>query len=132
MQDNYDKWNEIKKDISEENIIVGYKNRDIFYMKMGENIGFEQNGKGKDFVRPVVVIKGFNENMFFGVPLSTKIKDGKFYYTFEFKKENTTVINNALLSQMKLFSTKRLLNKIGIINQDDFKKLKIKFKKLLD
>jgi len=132
VQDNYDKWNEIKKDISEENIIVGYKNRDIFYMKMGENIGFEQNGKGKDFVRPVVVIKGFNENMFFGVPLSTKIKDGKFYYTFEFKKENTTVINNALLSQMKLFSTKRLLNKIGIINQDDFKKLKIKFKKLLD
>ena len=132
MQDNYDKWNKIKKQIHKENIILGYKNRDIFYMKMGENIGFEQNGKGENFVRPVVIIKGFNENMFFGVPLSTKIKDGKFYYTFEFKKQNTTIINNALLSQMKLFSTKRLLNKIGIINQDDFKNLKIKFKKLID
>ncbi len=132
MQDNYDKWNRIKKQIHKENIILGYKNRDIFYMKMGENIGFEQNGKGENFVRPVVIIKGFNENMFFGVPLSTKIKDGKFYYTFEFKKQNTTIINNALLSQMKLFSTKRLLNKIGIINQDDFKNLKIKFKKLID
>ena len=132
MPNNYDKWNKIKKEISQEDIIVGYKNRDIFYMKMGENIGFEQNGKGEDFVRPVVIIKGFNENMFFGVPLSTKIKDGKFYYSFKFKKENTIIINNALLSQMKLFSTKRLLNKIGIINQDDFKELKIKFKKLLD
>jgi len=132
VTDNYDKWNKIKKDISKENTIVGYKNRDIFYMKMGVNIGFEQNGKGEDFVRPVVIIKGFNENMFFGVPLSTKIKDGKFYYSFEFKKENTVIKNNALLSQMKLFSTKRLLNKIGTINQDDFKKLKLKFKKLID
>lgn len=49
---------------------------------MGQNIGFEQNGKGDNFVRPVIILKKFNKNMFFGIPLSTQIKDGKFYYYF--------------------------------------------------
>jgi mRNA interferase MazF len=33
---------------------------------------------------------------------------------------------------MRLFSTKRLLNKIGMMNIDDFKNMKIKFKELID
>jgi mRNA interferase MazF len=33
---------------------------------------------------------------------------------------------------MRLFSTKRLLNKIGVMNIDDFKNMKNKFKDLLD
>ncbi|MEA3353897.1 MAG: type II toxin-antitoxin system PemK/MazF family toxin, partial [Campylobacterota bacterium] len=104
----------------------------IFYMKMGKNIGYEQDGKGDDFVRPIVIVKGFNESMFFGIPLSTKIKEGKFYYKFKFTKKDTVMTNIALLSQMRLFSTKRLLNKIGVMSIYDFKNMKIKFKKLLD
>jgi mRNA interferase MazF len=48
--------------------------------------------------------------MFFGIPLSTKIKDGKFYHEFEFSKNGKLITNIALLSQMRLYSTKRLLN----------------------
>jgi len=128
----FDAWNEVKKCTNEEKVRVGFKQRDIFYMRMGQNIGFEQDGKGAEFVRPVVIIKGFNRDMFFAVPLSTKIKEGRFYYSFEFKKSDTMVVNNALLSQLRLFSTKRLLNKIGVMNQEDFVKLKNKLKKLID
>ena len=128
----FDEWNEVKKSTNDEKVSVGFKQRDIFYMRMGQNIGFEQDGKGDEFVRPVVIIKGFNRDMFFAVPLSTKIKEGRFYYTFEFKKSGALVVNNALLSQLRLFSTKRLLNKIGVINQEDFVKLKNKLKKLID
>ena len=128
----FDEWNEVKKSTNDEKVRVGFKQRDIFYMRMGQNIGFEQDGKGDEFVRPVVIIKGFNREMFFAVPLSTKIKEGRFYYTFEFKKSAAMVMNNALLSQLRLFSTKRLLNKIGVIGQDDFMKLKNKLKKLID
>ena len=128
----FDEWNEVKKCTNEEKVRVGFKQRDIFYMRMGQNIGFEQDGKGAEFVRPVVIIKGFNRDMFFAVPLSTKIKEGRFYYSFEFKKSDTMVVNNALLSQLRLFSTKRLLNKIGVMNQEDFVKLKNKLKKLID
>ena len=67
----FDNWNSIKKETNKEKILVGFKDRDIFYIKMGQNIGFEQNGKGENFVRPVVVFKKFNKNMFFGIPLST-------------------------------------------------------------
>ena len=129
----FDEWNEIKKEADYDDKVVGFRNRDIFYMKMGENIGFEQNGKGDDFVRPVIILKKFNKDMFFGIPLSTKIKDGKFYYKFSFvKRNNEEMTNIALLSQMKLYSSKRLLNQIGTINKDDFEKLKVNFKCLLD
>ena len=132
MYSQYNNWNEIKITIENENIIVGFKERDIFYMNMGKNIGFEQDGKGENFVRPVVIIKGFNKNMFFGIPLSTKIKEGKFYYKFLFQKKDKLVENIALLSQMRLFSTKRLLNKIGVISKEDFIKMKNEFKSLID
>ena len=132
MDSQYNNWNEIKIAIEYENIIVGFKERDIFYMSMGKNIGFEQDGKGENFVRPVVIIKGFNKNMFFGIPLSTNIKEGKFYYKFQFQKKDELVENIALLSQMRLFSTKRLLNKIGVISKEDFIKMKNEFKSLID
>ncbi|MBU1657586.1 type II toxin-antitoxin system PemK/MazF family toxin [bacterium] len=132
MDELFNKWNEVKKIVQDENILVGFKNRDIFYMNMGKNIGYEQDGKGENFVRPVVVVKGFNKDIFFGIPLSTKLKEGKFYYQFSFKKQDETITNIALLSQMRLFSTKRLLNKIGVIGKEDFQELKNKFKVLID
>jgi mRNA interferase MazF len=132
MDDNFNRWNEVKKGVESENILVGFKNRDIFYMSMGKNIGYEQDGKGENFVRPVVIVKGFNKDIFFGIPLSTKLKEGKFYYQFSFKKQGEITANIALLSQMRLFSTKRLLNKIGVISVEDFQKLKEKFKVLID
>jgi mRNA interferase MazF len=130
----FDKWNKVKKDVDNHiNKKVGFKVRNIFYMNMGENIGFEQNGKGTNFVRPVVIFKVFNREMFFAIPLSSQIKEGKFYYAFEFEKRDNSISKNiALLSQMKLYSSKRLLNKIGTINKNDFEKMKESFKCLLD
>ncbi len=132
MNDEYNTWNEVKQKIQKEELLVGFKSRDIFYVKMGKNIGYEQDGKGEEFVRPVVIVKGFNKYMFFAIPLSTKIKEGRFYHSFKFEKNGKIMTNNALLSQMRLFSTKRLLNKIGVMKNDDFKEMKIKFKELID
>lgn len=128
----FDKWNEVKKETEKDNVSFGFKNRDIFYIKMGQNIGYEQNGKGDSFVRPIVVLKGFNQNMFFGIPLSSQIKEGKFYFQFEFMKGDHLSTNIALLSQMRLFSSKRLLNKIGVMDKNSFEEMKTKFKKLID
>ena len=130
----FDDWNEVKKEVNNHsNKKVGFKTRDIFYINMGENIGFEQNGKGENFLRPVVILKVFNREMFFAIPLSSQIKNGVFYYSFEFEKRDCSKSKNiALLSQMKLFSSKRLLNKIGVMNKNDFEKMKESFKCLLD
>ena len=129
MQDSYDKWNSVKKDTNSEELSVGFKQRDIFNVRVGQNIGFEQNGKGKEFVRPVLIYKGFSKNMFLGIPLTTTDRDGSFFYKFNFLEDKISV---ALLVQAKLFSSKRLLNKIGVINKDDFKSLKRKYLKLVE
>jgi mRNA interferase MazF len=68
----FDKWNEEKKylhSISERKDIF-INPGEVWYIKMGINIGFEQNGK-KEFRRPVLVIKKIG-NMFLCMPLTTK------------------------------------------------------------
>jgi len=128
----FDGWNSVKKSVHHDKKLRSFKQRDIFYIKMGQNIGYEQNGKGDEFVRPVVIFKKFNHDMFFGMPLSTKIKEGRFYYVFEFNKNGIVMKNIVLLSQLRLFSANRLLNKIGVMEKNDFKYMKDKFKNLLD
>ena len=124
----HNEWNEIKKELDSQNKNIIFKERDIFWVSIGENIGYEQNGKGEIFSRPVLVVKRFSRNMFFGVPLSTKIKDGNFFFEFELLGAKS----NALLVQCRLLDSKRLENKIGMIKKDDFEKLKIKLKELLN
>ena len=124
----HDEWNAIKKTIDSTSNKVFFKEREIFWLSIGENIGFEQNGKGEIFSRPVLVLKKFSKNLFFGVPLSTQIKEGSFFFTFELLGRQS----NALLVQGRLYDSKRLENKIGMIKTDDFTRLKKKFRELLD
>ena len=124
----FDNWNEVKKQIDNKTKISIPKEREVYWACIGENIGFEQNGKSELFTRPVLVFKRFNKNIFFGVPLSTQIKDGNFFFTFTLNGE----LSNALLVQGKLVDIRRLEKKIGMISKDDFNQLKLKFKDLLD
>ena len=55
-------------------------------MRMGLNIGYEQDGKGEDFLRPVLILKKFNKRVFLGIPLTKIKKDSHFYHNFEFKE----------------------------------------------
>jgi mRNA interferase MazF len=126
----YDKWNEVKKRTDSKIIVPKIRQREIYWANIGENIGFEQNGKGKDFMRPLLVFKKFSNNMFFGIPLSTQSKkEGSFFFEFSFE---TNKVSTALIVQGKLFDAKRLDRKIGKITIEDFKNLKEKFKELFD
>ena len=123
----FDIWNDVKKTTEEETKKVYFKERDIFWMKIGENIGNEQNGKGDKFQRPVLVVKKYSTQMFLGIPLSTTPKDGSFFFQFDFIGGRST----ALLVQHKLFSSKRCMKKIGKIDESSFKKLKEKLIELI-
>ena len=91
---------------------------------MGKNIGYEQDGKGDEFLRPVVIYKKFNKNMFLGIPLTTKPKNIKYYFEFEYQtKRHKTVINSAILSQLRVFDTKRIKYKSGVISKVMFESL---------
>ena len=124
----YDDWNKVKKKINNKETLITYKERDIFWANIGENIGFEQNGKGSDFMRPILVFRKFTNKMFLGVPLSTQSRDGSFFFQFQFLEDKRST---ALLVQAKMFDVKRLDRRIGMINKDDFKEMEIRMKKLM-
>ena len=43
---------EIKKNFSE---------REVWFLKIGVNVGYEQDGNGKEYLRPAIILKKFNE-----------------------------------------------------------------------
>ena len=104
-----------------------FHEREVWFIKIGENVGFEQNGKGDEFLRPVVVYKKFSKNVFLGIPLTRTIKDGKFYSSFDFKGQRSV----AILSQIRLFDSKRLSYATGRISKGDYGKLKEKLIELI-
>ena len=67
--------------------------------------------------------------MFIRITLTTTNREGSFFFFFEFLENK---ISTAILIQTRLFSSKRLLNKIGVININDYEKLKGKYLKLLE
>lgn len=118
---NFDEWNEIKKKIeSSFRSSVYFRERQIWWGKLGLNVGVEQDGKGKDFARPFLIIKKFNKKCFLALPLSRKNKDNKYYYTFNLNGDYVS----ALISQIRFMDRKRLMYKIGIINEDSFDEIK--------
>ena len=56
MEENFDKWNQVKKNVQEDEKTRLFKQRDIFFITMGQNIGFEQN----DFLPSLTVPVGLD------------------------------------------------------------------------
>ena len=92
----------------------------MWWCSIGVNVGFEQDGKGEYFARPVIIFKKFNNEVFWGIPLSTKIKKGKFYVPVEL---GDGVPRVAIISQLRLIDGKRLYQKLGVIRMENHKNL---------
>ncbi len=54
----FDTWNNLKKGVNAGKGKL-YKERDIWWCSLGVNVGFEQDGTGNSYERPVVVLRGF-------------------------------------------------------------------------
>ena len=131
MQNDFDTWNEIKKQIEANLNQSRYFPQvgEVWMSAIGRNIGFEQNGSGKNFSRPILVVKKFNNQMFWSIPLSTKQKKLDFYYNFT---DPYSMKISAILAQMKLVSLKRLNRKLYDISLTDLEEVKVRLKKFLE
>lgn len=74
------------------------------------NIGYEANGKSEDFMRPVIILKKFNQFSFIGVPLSTSPKTNKYRISVDIVDNKKAFAN---MSQIRNLDSKRLINKVG-------------------
>jgi len=129
MED-FDRWNELKKKIdTKRNMPNNFpKEGEVWMCDVGLNIGFEQNGSEDNFSRPMLIIKKFNNHMFWAIPLSTKQKDFDFY--FNFIDPNGLKVS-AKLAQLKLVSVKRLKRDLYILPNDTFIEMKTQLKRFL-
>lgn len=114
MLDDFDDWNKIKKRID------GLQNRppifhegDIWWVNIGRNVGVENNGKGKFFNRPVLVLKKINTYSCIVIPMSSKVKYGGFYFKFSFRNKE----NNLMFNQVRVLDTSRFIKIIGQLSE---------------
>ncbi|MFH1947053.1 MAG: type II toxin-antitoxin system PemK/MazF family toxin [Candidatus Magasanikbacteria bacterium] len=99
----------------------------IWWASVGQNVGIEQNGKNAGFERSILILKKFNNEQFWSLPLSTKVKKNKYNYIF--KKEGKEFCIS--LSQIRVMDKKRLLRLMEILPNDNLLEIKILIKKFL-
>jgi mRNA interferase MazF len=106
---------------------IGYKKRDVWICSIGENIGNEEDGKGKLFARPVLILRKYGAEMCLVAPLSTTPRRDWFHYPFDGHTGKTSV---ALLSQLRVIDSARLRRKIGKADNKDFEEIRRLIKEL--
>jgi sugar O-acyltransferase (sialic acid O-acetyltransferase NeuD family) len=122
-----DEWNNVKKTLQKKEIIK-FKQGEIYFMSVGQNVGYESFGKHEMFLRPVLVYKKLSKETFIGIPLTSKIKEGSYYFKFSYKGK----ISIAMLNQIRVFDIRRHAYFSGKIKNSDFKRLKIQLSEVLE
>lgn len=129
MEKDYKIWHGLKTFINNFKSRKLFNEREVWFCNLGMNIGFEQDGKGNDYLRPVIIIRKFNNEIFWAIPLTKAIKSGRYYYRLKFE---ATTWSFAILSQIRLIDSKRLKYKVGTIKAVDLVQIKTKLKQLLE
>ena len=127
MTKNYQKWHTKKEFLQDDKVRPFFHEREIWFCSLGENVGFEQDGRGEEFLRPVIVVRKFNQEVCWGVPLTKNKKKGPYYFSFSLDEE----VSTAILSQIRLIDSKRLQYKIGDLSDVDFLEIKKRLTQLL-
>ena len=128
MEKDFEGWNSKKKDIHARAIAPCYHKREIWWCSLGVNVGFEQDGTGVNYDRPVLIVQGFNAHVFFGVAITGKMKQGRYYMPIgKIEGREASVI----LSQVRLIDSKRLVRKAGTLDKDIFDRVCDELKRTL-
>lgn len=99
---------------------------DIWWASVGENIGYEMNGKSDKFSRPVIIYKKLARGFYCVIPTTTQIKTGSWFVHFKQHGEDRT----ACLHQVRTIDYRRLWSKVGELDDSDMKRMKTGFKHL--
>ncbi len=127
MDKDFEPWHTIKSTLNRDKKRPFFHERDVWFASLGLNVGFEQDGKGSKFLRPIVIIKKFNNDICWCLPLTRSKKEGVYYFTFKNKTTESTII----LSQIRLIDSKRLYYKTETISHNIFNDIKQKLRRFL-
>src|SRR5947199_8153348 len=63
MKRDFDRWNEIKKatDAADEATRLYFREGEVWWVRLGKNIGYESDGRSREFTRPVIILKKYSQ-----------------------------------------------------------------------
>ena len=102
------------------------KERDLWWISLGENVGSEMNGKSRLFSRPGIVIKKLSRTFYLIAPTTSQKKEGTWYV--QILQEGKAMF--VCLHQVRVIDYRRLSSRMGQIDGNDFKIVKEAFWKL--
>jgi len=127
MIKNFLEWIKLKQqlhNISSQPPLV--RERDLWWLSLGENVGSEINGKSRLFSRPALILKKLAHGFFLIAPTTTKGHEGTWYVKINYTNKDMWVC----LHQIRTIDYRRLSSQLGQIGTDDFKQVQIAFWKL--
>lgn len=124
---NYKQWMSKKSVINNKGVIRSFREGDVWWGAIGENVGVEIDGKSKRYSRPIVILKKHSRLLFMAVPLTSKQHNGTWYVPFIFQNKHQT----AVLVQTKPMDVTRLYERIGKLSNADYQRIKEAYLKLL-
>lgn len=122
----FDGWNTKKKSTEKEEPRF-YTVREVWWCRLGLNIGSEQDGNGKEFLRPAIIVRGFGPAVCMIVPLTTSHNEHPLRVPVG---EIQGRVASALLSQIRVIDTRRLVEKVGFMDKEVFEKIRKTARKL--
>jgi mRNA interferase MazF len=118
-------WNRLKQKIDAKTSPPFFSEGQVWWCSLGVNVGFEIYGKSCVYTRPVLILKKYSRQTFFGLPMSSKRKDRTAYYPIDFQGSEGSLI----LDQGRTLDSRRLIDRMGEFSEDAFMELKEAFKK---
>lgn len=121
MEKDFDKWNLEKKRLHSMGLRKSAHQRDVWWCALGLNLGSEEDGKGWNYLRPVLILKSFGNVVCTILPISTSNKE-------HWTKIDIGFINNRpskiLLNQIRSVDTRRLIRKICRLDNSKYEEIR--------
>ncbi len=124
-----EKWCKLKSLlIFKQKAEIYFYEREVWWARIGLNIGVENNGKGPEFTRPVIILRKFNKKSAHVIPLTTvcdkhKLVNGHIFEIGCVQGKRAY----AILSQSKTIDSKRLVRKLQVLPKKTFESLVRKY-----
>jgi len=131
---NFVDWFKLKVDLDYKKYTPPlFKEKEVWWCRIGENIGTEISGKSNKFTRPVVIYKKFSQHTFLGIPTTTQLNNsngerrtGTWYKDICLDGKEMLVI----LNQIRVLDYRRLDKRMATLDEKDFKTIKEGFNAL--
>lgn len=120
-------WIALKEKLDGHKLKMPHVNEgEIWWASVGENIGYEINGKSRLFTRPVLIFKKLSREFYLIIPLTTQNHKGTWYVNYRHQGKEVT----ACLQQVRAIDYRRLSTKLGTLEKDVLTLIKEAFKRL--